>query len=71
MNVIELIVFLLVSAGLGFLGHLVSPRYGWGAGAVLAVPMLIALLVGSFREALKDSRKRRSERGRTDGANLR
>ena len=63
MNVFELIFFLLICAGFGFLGHLVSPRYGWGVGAALAVLFLFLLLKG-FRQ-------RRNERGRTDGANLR
>ena len=58
LNVFELIVFLLLCAGLGFAGHLVWPRYGWGAGAVLAVPALILLFIGSFRQALKARQKR-------------
>ena len=50
MNVIELFIFLLVCFGLGFLGHLVSPRYGWLLGAVLAVSVFILMLIGSFKE---------------------
>jgi hypothetical protein len=41
--------FLLVCFGLGFLGHLVSPRYGWLLGVVLAVPVFILMLIGSFK----------------------
>ena len=63
MNVFELIIFLLLCAALGFVGHLVSPRYGWGVAAGLAVPVLILLFVGSFREAIKESRQRRRTRG--------
>ena len=63
MNVVELLIFLLICAALGFVGHLASPRYGWGVGAVLAVPVLILLLIGSFREAVKESRQRRRNRG--------
>jgi hypothetical protein len=70
MNLFDLILFLLICAGLGFLGHLVSPRYGWFAGAVLSVPVFILLFIGSFKEALNDSRKKRRERRRTNGANL-
>jgi hypothetical protein len=58
MNVIELIVFSLVCLGLGFLGHLVSPRYGWLLGAVLAVPVFILMLVGSFKNSVKAGKKR-------------
>lgn len=70
MNLFELIIFLLICAVLGFLGHLVSPRYGWFASAVLAVPVFILLFIGGFKEALNESRKKRRERGRTNGANL-
>jgi hypothetical protein len=49
MNVFELIVFLLVCAAFGFVGYLVSPRYGWFMGVGLAVLVLILLLSGSFK----------------------
>lgn len=32
MTLIEFLVFLLLSLGLGFASHLISPRYGWWAG---------------------------------------
>lgn len=70
MNLFELIIFVLICAGLGFLGHLASPRYGWFAGAVLAVPVFVLLFIGSFREALNESRKKRRERARKNGAHL-
>ena len=57
MNLFELIIFLLVCVGLGFLGHLVSPRYGWFAGPILVLPVFVSLLIASFRKALSDSRK--------------
>lgn len=63
MNVFELIFFLLICAGFGFLGHLVSPRYGWGVGAALAVLVLSFLLLGTFKKTLKGFRRRRNERG--------
>jgi uncharacterized membrane protein YjjB (DUF3815 family) len=50
MNVIELLVFFFACFGLGFLGHLISARYGWLLGAVLAVPVLILMLLGSIKE---------------------
>ena len=55
MNALDLIVFLLLCAGLGFVGHLVSPRYGWGLGALLALLVLLLLLIGSFRESVEQS----------------
>ena len=70
MNVFELIVFLLICAGLGFLGYLVSPRYGWWIGALLFVPVFIVMLIGSFREAVRKSDQTHNK-GRTDGADLR
>jgi len=63
MNVFELIIFLLICAGFGLLGHLVSPRYGWRVGAALAVLLLLFLLLGSFKKPLKGFRHRRNERG--------
>ena len=68
MNLFELIIFLLICVGLGFLGHLLSPRYGWFAGGV--IPVFILLFIGSFKEALNAWRKKRRERGQTNGANL-
>jgi glycerol-3-phosphate acyltransferase PlsY len=59
MNLIELFVFLLLCAGLGFLGHLFSPRLGWLAGAIPAVAVLIGLLIGSFRKLIADLRQTR------------
>lgn len=56
MNVFELIVFLLACAAFGFVGHLVSARYGWFVGVGLAVLVLILLLSGSFKKIIKGSR---------------
>jgi hypothetical protein len=50
MNVFELIIFSLVCLGLGFLGHLISPRYGGLLAIVLFVPVFFLLLRGSFKE---------------------
>jgi hypothetical protein len=49
---------LLVCFGLGFLGQLVSPRYGWLLGVVLAVPVFILMLIGSFKEFRRGCKKR-------------
>ena len=57
MNIFELLIFLLICVGLALVGHLVSHRYGWLAGVVVAIPVLVLLMVGSFREAFKNSRK--------------
>ena len=43
MNLFELLIFLGICYGVGFLGHLVSHHYGWIAG-VLAAPVLIFLM---------------------------
>jgi hypothetical protein len=56
MNVFELLIFLLVCAAFGFIGHLVSPRYGWIVGSVLPVLVLIWL---SFKGKTKEPRARR------------
>jgi hypothetical protein len=53
MNVFELIVFLLACAAFGFVGYLVSPRYGWFMG--LAVLVLILLLSGSFKPRTRET----------------
>jgi hypothetical protein len=58
MNLIGLVIFLLICFGLGFLGHLVSPRYGWPLGAGLAVPVFILMLVGSFKESCQNYKNR-------------
>jgi hypothetical protein len=50
-------------AGLGFFGQLISPRYGWFAGAILAVPVSVLLPIGSFKQALRDAWKKRRDRG--------
>jgi hypothetical protein len=57
MNVFELLLFLLFCAVVGSLGHLISPRYGWFAAAVVAAPVLALWLVGSFREMLREIRR--------------
>ena len=57
MNVFELLLFLLFCAVVGFLGHLISPRYGLVAAAVVAAPVLALLLVGSFQEMLREIRR--------------
>jgi hypothetical protein len=57
MNVFGLLLFLLFCAVVGFLGRLISPRYGWFAAAVVAAPFLALLLVGSFREMLREIRR--------------
>jgi hypothetical protein len=49
MNIFELLIFSIVCVGLGVLGHLVSPRYGWLLGAVPAVAVFVMMLIASFR----------------------
>ena len=48
---------LLVCFGLGFLGHLVSQRYDWLLGVVLAVPVFILMLIGRFKEFRRGCKK--------------
>ena len=62
MSVFELIIALLVCAALGFVGHLVSPRYGWFVGIGLAVLLLILLLGGGFKKIIEGSRHQRKSR---------
>ena len=56
MSIFELLIFLLICLGLGFLGHLVQHQYGWLVG-VAAVPVLIWLMTGGLRKVLNYSRK--------------
>jgi len=58
MSLFELAIFLLACFGLSFLGHLVSPRYGWLLGALLAVTMFVWMLLGSWKRS-RQSRKNR------------
>jgi uncharacterized membrane protein (DUF4010 family) len=64
MNVFELLLFLLFCAVVGFLGYLISPRYGWFAAAAVAAPVLALSLVGSFQEMLREIRRGWKSRGR-------
>ena len=57
MNIFELLFFLLFCVAVGVVGHLVSPRYGWLVGAVVGGTFLALLLVGSFREILRQVRR--------------
>jgi hypothetical protein len=54
MSLFELVIFLLVCLGLGFLGHLVSPHYGWLLGAGLAVAVFMLMLITGFRRSWKN-----------------
>jgi hypothetical protein len=65
MNVFELLLFLLFCAVVGFLGHLISPCYGWLAAAAVAAPVLALLLVGSLQEMLREIRRGWRRRGRS------
>jgi hypothetical protein len=47
MNLFELLIFLGICVGLGFLGHLFSHHYGWIVG-VLAAPVLIFFMIRGF-----------------------
>lgn len=44
MTLLELLVFLLLCAALGFLGHLFSSRWGWLLGVIPAFTVISALL---------------------------
>ena len=55
MSIFELLIFLLICLGLGFLGHLVH-QYGSLVG-VAAMPVLIWLMTGGLRKVLNYSRK--------------
>ena len=59
MTLIELLVFLLLCFGLGFIGHLISPRWGWWASLIVAVPVVFFWLVGLYRQLLKGLRQGR------------
>jgi hypothetical protein len=56
MSLIELLVFLALCAGLGFLGNLVSHRYGWIAGAIPAAIVLIIMLFVHWRNLIIETR---------------
>jgi hypothetical protein len=56
MNVFQLLFFVFFCLGLGFLGYLISPRYGWLAVAVVATPVLILQVIGSWRQLIRETR---------------
>ncbi|HKW62792.1 MAG TPA: hypothetical protein VJN89_09630 [Candidatus Acidoferrum sp.] len=56
MNVVELLTFLLLCAGLGFVGHLFSPQWGWLAGAIPAGLGLLVMLVATIRALFRHKR---------------
>ena len=56
MSAIELLVFLLLCAGIGFVGHLFSARYGWLAGVVVAAPVFIVALIAQYRQLYREIR---------------
>jgi len=60
MNVFELLIFLLLCLGLGFLGHLIWHHYGWLLG-VAAIPVLIWLMTGGLRKVLNHSGKAKDQ----------
>jgi len=53
MNLIELLIFLLLCAGLGFLGRVFFPRWGWFVGAIPAGAVLIVMLFATIRQELR------------------
>ena len=58
MTILELIVSALICAGLGFLGHLVLPRYSWlSISLVLSAPVVLMMLITSWRQMFIDIRK--------------
>ena len=60
MNIFELLIFLLLCLGLGFLGHLVWHYYGWLVG-VAVIPLLIWLMTGGLRKVLNHSGKAKGQ----------
>ena len=56
MTLIELLIFLLLCAGLGFLGHLFSARWGWLLGGMPAAVGLVAMMVGSWVSLIRESK---------------
>lgn len=56
MSLIELLLFVLLCAGLGLLGHLVSPRWGWLAGTVPFLFVAIMMLVGGYASLIRELR---------------
>jgi len=62
MSVFELIIFLVICAAFGFIGHLISPRYGWIVGSALGALVLILLGTGSFKKIIKPLRQRKNRR---------
>lgn len=62
MNVIELLVFLLFCAGLGFLGSLASHRYGWIAGVLPAAVLLLVTLFFTWRNLILEIREKWNRR---------
>jgi pilus assembly protein TadC len=61
MNLVELLVFMFLSVGLGFIGHLISPRYGVWAGVALWIPVMGLWLVGLYRRLAPAFRGSRSK----------
>jgi len=56
MNIFELLIFLLLCAGLGYFGHLFSPHWGWLAGAIPAVAVFGIMFVATIRAWLRRKR---------------
>ena len=54
MNLIELLIFLLVCAALGFLGHFFSARWGWLVGAVPALAVAVIMLVSGWLSLVRE-----------------
>jgi uncharacterized membrane protein (DUF4010 family) len=57
MNVFELLFFLLFSLAVGFLGHLISPHYGWLVSAVVGGPILVLLPIGPALKRFREFRR--------------
>jgi hypothetical protein len=56
MNVFELLIFLLLCTGLGYLGRIFSPHWGWLAGAIPAVAVFGIMFVATIRAGLRSKR---------------
>ena len=49
MTLIELIIFWLLCFVIGFVGHLIAPRWGWLVGVIPAIAVMIVMLFFQVR----------------------
>jgi hypothetical protein len=49
MTLIELVIFWFLCFVIGFVGHLISPRWGWLVGVIPAIAVMIVMLFFQIR----------------------